>query len=78
MDQSHWTEKSWSLVVKLLGKFIFMIEIVFHDKKFFSGAETEIFDIINESNKVVGPTLPDRGYIYGIGLYIVPFDFCSA
>ena len=54
-----------------------MIGIIFHDKNIFSDAETEIWDFINESNKVVDPTLPDNQYVWGIGLYIVPFDFCS-
>merc|ERR1712150_66054 len=40
-------------------------------------AETEIWDFINESNKVIDPTLQYGDYSYGIGLYIVPFDFCS-
>ena len=78
MDQSHWTVKPWSLVDGFLtGKFIFMIGIIFHDKNIFSDAETEIWDFINESNKVIDPTLQYGDYSYGIGLYIVPFDFCS-
>ena len=59
------------------GKFIFMIGIIFHDENIFSDAETEIWDFINENNKMVDPTLPDNKYVLGIGLYIVPFDFCS-
>ena len=78
MDQSHSTVKPWSLVVILLaGKFIFMTGIIFHDKNIFSDAETEIWDFIDESNQVVGPTLPDGDYAWGIGLYLVPFNFCS-
>ena len=42
-----------------------------------SDAETEIWDFINGSNRLIDPTLGDREYMYGIGLYIVPFDFCS-
>ena len=61
----------------LTGKFIFMIGIIFHDKNTFSDAETEIWDFINESNRVIDPTLPRDRYAYGIGLYIVPFNFCS-
>ena len=78
MDQSHWTVKPWLLVVLLLaGKFICMIDIIFHDKNTFSDAETEIWDFLTATNKVVDPTLQHRDYMFGIGLYIVPFDFCS-
>ena len=70
--------KPWSLVDGFLtGKFIFMIEIIFHGKNIFSDAETEIWDMINESHKVIDPTLPGGAYRSGIGLYIVPFNFCS-
>ena len=70
--------KPWLLVdMVLTGKFIFMIGIIFHDKNTFSDAETEIWDFINGSNRLIDPTLGDREYMYGIGLYIVPFDFCS-
>ena len=54
-----------------------MTGIIFHDKNIFSDAETEIWDFINESNKVIDPTLPDGEYATGIGLYIVSFNFCS-
>merc|ERR1711990_433021 len=33
-----------------------------------SDAETKIWDFIDESNQVVGPTLPDGDYAWGIGL----------
>ena len=67
--------KPWSLVVILLGKFIFMIGIIFHDKNIFSDAETEILDFIN--GRVVDQRLPNNNYVLGIGLYLVPFNFCS-
>ena len=44
---------------------------------FFSDLETEIWNFTNESNKVVNPILPDDDYAVGIGLYIVPFNFCT-
>ena len=70
--------KPWSLVVKLLtGEFIIMIGNIFHDKNIFSDAETEIWDFINESTKMIDPMLRSGDYKFGIGLYIVPFDFCS-
>ena len=59
------------------SKFILMIGIIFHDKNIFSDAETEVLDFINGSKKLIDPTLPDGDYVRGIGLYIVPFDFCS-
>ena len=39
--------------------------------------ETEIWNFTNENHKVVYPRLPNGNYEYGIGLYIVPFDFCT-
>ena len=56
---------------------LFSIQIIFDDYNIFSDAETEIWDFINENNRVIDPTLPREMYAYGIGLYIVPFDFCS-
>ena len=40
-------------------------------------AETEIWNFTNGDHKVVPPTLRKGRYDQGIGLYIVPFDFCS-
>ena len=59
------------------GKFIFMIGIIFPNKNIFSDAETEIWNLTNGNNKVVDPTLPNSHYAWGMGLYIVPFDFCT-
>ena len=44
---------------------------------FFSDKETEIWNFTSESHKVVSPTLPNEDYESGIGLYIVPFNFCT-
>ena len=43
----------------------------------FSDLETEIWNLTNENHKVISPTLPNGRFSYGIGLYIVPFDFCT-
>ena len=53
-----------------------MIGIIFHDKNIFSDAETEIWNLFNGDNRLINPTLPEDDYRNGIGLYIVPFDFC--
>ena len=39
--------------------------------------ETEIWDFSNGENKIIDPSLPDGNYRVGIGLYLVPADFCS-
>ena len=50
---------------------------------YFSDKETEIWDVTNETNKVLNLTLPNErelssgNYQMGIGLYIVPFNFCT-
>ena len=44
---------------------------------FFSDVETEIWNVTDKTIKVVNPILPNYGYIHGIGLYIVPFNFCT-
>ena len=46
-------------------------------EKNFSDKETEIWDFINGDNKIVNPTLKNDYFLGGIGLYIVPFDFCT-
>ena len=55
--------------------------VYFHDYfliiNFFSVKETEIWNMTNGTNKVVNPTLPNWDYVAGIGLYIVPFNFCT-
>ena len=50
---------------------------IFGEKIFFSDPETEIWQFANGNNEIINPTLPDNDYIYGIGLYLVPFDFCT-
>ena len=47
------------------------------DKRFRSDKETEIWQFTNGNNKIINPTLPNMDYIHGIGLYLVPFDFCT-
>ena len=42
-----------------------------------SDLETQIWSFTNENHKVINPTLPYYDYKNGIGLYIVPFDFCT-
>ena len=55
--------------------------VYFHDNfliiDFFSDLETEIWNSTDETNKVINPTLPNDHYSHGIGLYIVPFNFCT-
>ena len=42
---------------------------------FFLSFETEVWELENNDNKVIDPTL--SGYTAGIGLYAVDFNFCS-
>ena len=56
--------------------------VYFHDYfliiDFFSDTETEIWNLTDETNKVVNPTLASNwDYSYPMGLYIVPFNFCT-
>ena len=46
-------------------------------KFFFSDWKTEILNLTNEANKIINPTLKNGDYCNGIGLYLVPFDFCT-
>ena len=77
MGQFHSVMNSWSSVDILLtiGNFnnIFQIQII----RILSPLETEIWNFVNESNTVIDPTIPSSYYSTGIGLYIVPFDFCA-
>ena len=50
---------------------------IFGYKSFFSDKETEIWNVIDGNNKIINPTLPDYDYAWGIGLYLVPYDFCT-
>ena len=43
---------------------------------FQSDAETEVWTMVNESNKTIKPSLQHMHYTYGIALYAVDFDFC--
>ena len=40
-------------------------------------AETEVWTFEDEVGTIINPTLPNRAYSYGIGLYLVPNDFCT-
>ena len=56
--------------------------VYFHDyfciiEFFFSDKETEIWAVTDETHKVVNPILSNAQYMYGIGLYIVPFNYCT-
>ena len=68
---------SWSLAVGLptIGDFTYIV--IFLVIGFFSDKETEIWNLTNGTNRVIKPTLPKNDYATGIGLYIVPFDFCT-
>ena len=44
---------------------------------FFSVLETEIWNFDTEDHKVVNPAIQQGTVGYGIGLFIVPFDFCA-
>ena len=52
----------------LLGHFI---------EPLFSPLVTEVWELENESNKIIQPTLPDYHYANGIGLFVVEKDFCK-
>lgn len=39
--------------------------------------ETEVWNLSNESGRLINPKLQSGHYIIGVGLYIVPFDFCT-
>ena len=68
--------KPWSLVDgPTEGYFIFMALIIFMIKLLFSNVESEVWNFKNEINRTIDPTLPNE-YRNGIGLYVVPFDFC--
>ena len=41
----------------------------------FLSLETEVWELENDNNKVIDPTLSD--YYTGIGLFAVNFNFCS-
>ena len=40
-------------------------------------AETEVWELENEIGTIINPTLPSGQYVQGLGLYIVPFNFCK-
>ena len=59
-------------------KYVYFIFLcISNDWTIFSSVETEIWEFNYGNKKVVDPTLPADDFAYGIGLYIVPFDFCT-
>ena len=66
-----WSGTLWSSD----GRLVYFYDFLIID--FLSEKETEIWNFTNQTNKVVNPILPNSDYIRGIGLYIVPFNFCS-
>lgn len=54
---------------------MFLVNIQTYD--YFSEALTEVWDLIDENNKVIAPTLPWNTYRSGIGLFPVDFNFCK-
>ena len=47
------------------------------NKNFSSDLEIEIWNFKNEKHKVITQSVPNGHFWFGIGLYIVPFDFCT-
>ena len=43
----------------------------------YSSMETEVWNFIDQNYKLINPTLSNMKFHDGIGLYIVPFDFCT-
>ena len=39
--------------------------------------ETEVWNFDEESQTSILPTLPNKDYIWGIGLFVVNFTFCE-
>ena len=45
-------------------------------KSFAFSAETEVWELSNENNKIINPTLSSGYYERGMGIYPVDFDYC--
>ena len=43
----------------------------------FSDAVTEVWELADENNKVIAPSLPYNKYKFGIALFPVNSDFCK-
>ena len=43
----------------------------------FSEAVTEVWELVDENNKVITPSLANGQYAYGIALFPVNSDFCK-
>ena len=39
--------------------------------------DTELWNLSNGDKEIIGPIIQDKTYHLGIGLYVVPIDFCS-
>ena len=75
----------WLLVdTPTLGKFkqinvsTFNIKVLvrYHSQPYFSDATTEVWELGDENNKIISPSLPRNHYYYGIALVPVNSDFC--
>ena len=44
---------------------------------YFRDAVTEVWELADENNKVISPSLPYNRYYYGIALFPVNSDFCK-
>ena len=58
------------------GRFVYFYDY-FLKIIFFSETETEIWNATNETYEVVNPTFPNFEYAFGVGFFIVPFNFCT-
>ena len=77
MAQSILERKQWLLEAKqfLAPSKFFDFKSILIIKIFFS-AETEVWEFETGTNNIIGATLENNYYAYGIGLYAVNFDFC--
>ena len=76
----------WLLVdTQAPGKFEHRIESLFNVKvlvvipylqPYFSDLVTEVWELRDENNKVISPSLPYNKYYYGIALFPVNADYC--
>ena len=88
MAPSQLITKQWLLVEALAqGKFFEVNDQIIHDEldvksivfliqPQFSDAVSEVWDLADEKNKVIAPSLPRFHYSYGIALFPVNSDFC--
>ena len=70
----RWSHGYWWF---FFGRQVSLLWCLCFDNWFFRDAETEIWNFGNETHRVVNQTLPNNEYAVGIGLFIVPFNFCT-